>query len=121
MNNMFHGLIIEDNESTLNTIQNALSRLGWRASSASSAEAGIEELKQKHYDAVFTALCVREQGGRSIARWIKTQELPVKVFIITSWKGELEPHLLQIDGIHDIIHKPLIFTEIRDKVLEHFG
>jgi hypothetical protein len=40
---------------------------------------------------------------------------------VTSWKGDLEPSLLQFDGIHDVIHKPFNFSEIRDKVLEHLG
>lgn len=118
---MFQGLLIEDNPSTLNAFQSALFRLGWQIAVASSAEQGIAELKSSRYDAVFTELCAKEQGGRFIARWIKTQELSTKVFILTSWKGDLESQLLQIDGIHEILHKPLIFSEIRDKILKHFG
>lgn len=64
---------------------------------------------------------MRDMGGRSIARWVKTQYPSTKFFLVTSWKGELETNLLKLDGIQDVIHKPINFSEIRDKVLEHLG
>ena len=32
-------------------------------------------------------------------------------------RGDLEHSLLKLDGIHDVVHKPINFSEIRDKVL----
>jgi DNA-binding response OmpR family regulator len=98
-----------------------LARLGCKVKCVTSSENGIEELKKTNFDAVFADLCVREKGGRSVARWVKNESGKSKVFIVTSWKGELEPNLLRLDGIHAVIHKPFIFSEIRDKILEHIG
>jgi DNA-binding response OmpR family regulator len=121
MSTCFRVLVIEDNSATCATLQNALSRLGCQVTTTATAESGIEALKKGLYDAVFAELCVRELGGRSVARWLKIQSPSTKCFLVTSWKGELEQNLLRMEGIHDIIRKPLIFKEIRDKVLEHFG
>jgi sigma-B regulation protein RsbU (phosphoserine phosphatase) len=121
MSAMFHVLIIDDDTVLRELLRKSLSRLGCEVSVAETAEGGLEQLKRSSYDAVFAALCVREIGGRSIARWVKHQACATKFFIVTSWKGDLEPHLLRIDGIHDVIHKPISFTEVRDKVLEHLG
>lgn len=121
MSLMFNALVIEDNPNTLDTLRNALTRLGCVVTAATTAENGIEELQRSKFDAVFAELCIREQGGRGIARWVKSQCLNTRFFIVTSWKGELEPKLLLMEGIHGIIRKPLIFNEIRDKVLEHLG
>lgn len=121
MGTFFRVLVIEDNPATCTTLQNAMNRLGCQVTVAITAETGIEELEKEKYDAVFAELCVREQGGRGIARWLKVNSPSTKCFLLTSWKGELETNLLRNEGIHDIIRKPLIFKEIRDKILEHFG
>lgn len=121
MSNSFKVLIVSESHESQSDLQKNLVRLGCKVKAANSAENGIEELKKNSYDAVFTDLCVREKGGRSIARWVKNESIQSKVFIVTSWKGELEPHVLKADGIHAVIHKPFIFHEIRDKLLEQIG
>jgi CheY-like chemotaxis protein len=121
MSCIFRVLVVEDNSATSTTLQNALNRLGCQVTVKNSSNDAIEELKKSTFDAVFAELCVRENGGRSVARFIRAQYPSTKCFIVTGWKGDLEPNLLKYEGIHGIIRKPLIFKEIRDKVLEHFG
>ena len=121
MLNSFQVLIISENLENQEELKKNLARLGCKVRSINSAEGGIEELNKNSYDAIFADLCVREKGGRSVARWVKNESIQAKVFIVTSWKGELEPHLLLADGIHAVIHKPFIFSEIRDKLLEQIG
>jgi CheY-like chemotaxis protein len=117
----FKILVIEDNPATQEVLKRSLSRLGCEVFAVDTAETGTDELKKNHYDAVFAALCVREMGARSVARWVKNNSQQTKFFVVTGWKGDLETNLLQMDGIHDVVRKPLIFTEIRDKLLEHLG
>jgi DNA-binding response OmpR family regulator len=121
MGAMFHVLVIDDDCELCETLRKSLLRLGCEVTIAETAERGLDRLQSEQYDAVFAALCVRDVGGRHIARWVKKQSSETKFFIVTSWKGDLEPRLLQFDGIHDVIHKPFNFTEIRDKIIEHLG
>jgi CheY-like chemotaxis protein len=117
----FSVLLAEDNPATAGVVQNCLFRLGCTVTVSTSAEEAIELLRKSPFDAVFAELCIRKQGGRGIARWVKSNCSNVKFFIITSWKGELEPNILKLDGIDGIIRKPLIFSEIRDKMLDFLG
>jgi len=121
MSNSFQVLIISESAENQEELRKSLARLGCKVRTINSAESGIEELKKNGYEAIFADLCVREKGGRSVARWVKNESVQSKVFIVTSWKGELDPHLLLADGIHAVIHKPFIFSEIRDKLLEQIG
>jgi CheY-like chemotaxis protein len=121
MSSSFKILVVEDNMANQEALKKSLSRLGCQVVAVESSEKGIEEVKKTTYDAIFAALCVREKGARIIARFVKTQSSRTKFFVVTSWKGELEQNLLYLDGIHDIVRKPLIFNEIRDKLLEHLG
>ncbi len=118
---MFQILIIDDDVESCEILQKNLVRLGCEVTIANTAEDGIEQLERIKYDAVFAALCVRNMGGRGIARWVKERSNGTKVFIMTSWKGDLEPNLLKLDGINDVIHKPLKFWEVHDKILKHLG
>ena len=121
MATMFQVLVIDDDADLRETLRKNLVRLGCEVTIADTAECGLDRLKNVKFDAVFAALCVRDMGGRSIARWVKDRLNGTKFFIVTSWKGDLEPNLLKLDGIHDVIHKPVNFSEVRDKVLEHLG
>jgi len=118
---MFHVLIIDDDEELRETLRKSLARLGCDVTVSPTAELGMDQLKKKTFDAVFAALCVRDMGARSIARWVKKNSSNTKFLIVTSWKGYLESNLLKLDGIHDVIHKPVKFGEIKDKVIEHLG
>lgn len=121
MNTKFRALIVEDDPVMLHSLQSALVRLGYNEQVVSSAEEAIERLQRDRFDAVFTELCIREQGGRGIARWLRGNGVGTKLFVMTGWRGQLEPTLLRFEGIHGVIRKPLIFNELRDTVLEHFG
>jgi len=121
MASIFQVLIIDDDETICDVLRKSLLRLGCEVTIADTAERGLDQLKTFPYNAVFAALCVRDMGGRSIARWAKQHSLETKFFLITSWRGDFEQNLLKLDGIHDIVHKPINFSEIRDKVIEHLG
>jgi CheY-like chemotaxis protein len=114
-------LIVSENLENQEALKKLFIRLECRVKIAASAESGIEEIKKSRYSAIFADLCVRENGGRSVARWVKSESMDSKVFIVTSWKGELEAHVLQADGISDVIRKPFNFNEIKDKLMEQLG
>ena len=83
---MFHVLVIDDDADLRICLRKNLIRLGCEVTIAETAEGGLSRLKSDKYDAVFAALCVRDMGGRGIARYVKNQLNGTKFFIITSWK-----------------------------------
>jgi len=110
----FRILIISEQQETIDELKKISERIGCSIEYAQTTEAGLELLKAELFDAVFVDLCVRSVGGRGVARMVKLFKLPVSVYIVTSWKGELEQSLLVGDGITSVIHKPLSFNEIQD-------
>ena len=118
---MFNVLIIDDNTDERRSIKAALNRLGCFVNEAETAEHAISQLTMVFYHIVFAALCVKNMGARGIARWVKEHCPDTRFLIITSWKGRLEDKILALDGIHGVIHKPLLFAEIRDTLLEQLG
>jgi len=121
MTAMFQVLIVDDDSELTEVLRRSLIRLGCEVAVAETAENGLEKLQEDKFHAVFASLCVRTMGGRGVARFVKNHCPDTRFFMVTGWKGELEANLLKLDGIHEIIHKPVNFSEIRDKVLEVLG
>ena len=120
--NHFRALVIVDNNTTSMTLKNALTRLGCHVTVVPTTDEARVVLGDRRYDAVFAELCARgDGGGRGIARWLKSRGSDSVCFILTGWKGELEKRILRDEGIDGVIRKPLIFNEIRDEILDHFG
>ncbi|MGD9200016.1 MAG: response regulator [Chitinispirillia bacterium] len=121
MSNLFNALVIDDDLNVRSTFKNTLQHLGCKVTESESAENGMSVLYSTNFNIVFAALCVKKIGARGVARWIKINHPNTKFIIITSWKGQLETAILSADGIHGVVHKPLLFTEIREILLEHLG
>jgi DNA-binding response OmpR family regulator len=121
MTGTFNALVIDDNPEVCHTFKKFLARLGCDVSIAESAEEGIDQFSAITYDIVFVALCIREMGARGVARWLRYRFPRTKVMAMTSWKGDLDSSILSIDGIHEVIRKPLNFGELRKTVIRHLG
>jgi DNA-binding NtrC family response regulator len=122
MNAKLNVLVVDGNAVLRDSLERLLARLGCAVATAASVESGMEQVRQVKYDAVFASLCLERSGCREMAKWMKDNGAPgTKFFITTGWKGELEPDLLRLNGISDVIRKPFEFSEVRDKVREHFG
>jgi DNA-binding response OmpR family regulator len=114
-------LVVEDDPSIIDILRDNLSRMGCIITYAITAEKGIEAMQHSRFHAVLAGLCVRINGGRSIARWAKTNSPQTRCYIITGWKGELEKNLLDRDGIAGIIRKPISFRELHAMLSECEG
>jgi DNA-binding response OmpR family regulator len=121
MSASFSALVIDESPEVQGCLRRLLNRLGCEVTLAESESQGISRLSSAKFQAVFVALCGKEIRGREVARWAKTHGNGTKVFVVTSWRGELEDKVLAVDGIHGVVHKPLIFSEVRDVMLEHLG
>jgi CheY-like chemotaxis protein len=117
----FNALIIDDNAETCSTFKKVLSQLGCHVSIADSAEKGIDEFSATAFDVVFVALCIRDMGARGVARWIRYRYPQTKVMATTSWKGELDKTILSVEGIHEVVRKPVKLNEIRRTLIQHLG
>jgi len=118
---MFNALVIDDDVFSRAVFNRALRRLGCNVREAETAERGMSQLSSMTFNIVFAALCIKNIGARGLARWIKANMPDTKFFIITSWKGKLEKSILAYEGIDGVIHKPILFAEIRDILLEKLG
>jgi len=115
-------LVIDENAALRDCLKQFLEKLGCDVATAASAETGRELIRQCSYDAVFASLCMERQGGRHMAQWARENAAGCTKFIVTTgWQGDLEPDLLRLNGIHDVLRRPFNFSDVREKIQEHLG
>lgn len=117
----FNALVIDDSKDVCSTFKKVLGQLGCHVAFADTAEEGINMISLQAFDIIFVALCIRQVGARGIGRWIRYRYPRTKVMAMTSWRGELDYNILSLDGIHEVVRKPLKFNEIKKTLIKHLG
>jgi CheY-like chemotaxis protein len=110
---MLDVLVIEENDATRDILQKELSQLGCRVTVPESSENAMKLLEKTRFDVIITDLCMRYMSARSLARMVKERFPETKIFVITGWKGELDQKMLEKDGIHAVLNRPIVFSKLR--------
>lgn len=116
MNNCFTALVIDENNEIQSGIRKALCKLGFSVKVTENVESGKGELSTFDYTVVF----VSAEEGHFI-HWGRNMSPDTKFFVIANWANEINGVEVFHESIDGIIHKPLLFTEIRDAIFEHLG
>lgn len=123
MSSSFTAFIVEDDPAIIHSLRSTLNKLGCevRVSKGATSENFQEEMNNQKIDAAFVSLTLRGTSGRAIARHIKANFPFSKIFLMTSWQGELDGDILNAEGLAGVIRKPLRFSEVKKTLIEHLG
>ena len=109
-------LVIDDEESVRNVLENILTGEEHRVISSSSAEEGIELFKKEKVDMVFTDLGMPEIPGWQLARLIKEIEPGTPVAMITGWGTQITEEEIKKSSVDFFIGKPFQAKELLEIV-----
>jgi len=123
MSSSFSAYIVEDDPEIIQSLRCALNKLGCNVRVGGiGAEENLEDgLADKRIDIAFVSLTLRQASGRTIARNIKANCPFSKIFLMTSWEGELDRDILNAEGLSGVIRKPPRFSEVKKMLIEHLG
>jgi two-component system, cell cycle sensor histidine kinase and response regulator CckA len=111
-------LVIDDEETVLNTIKSLIEKLGYRVLGANSAKTAIE-LAHSYAGAIDLALLdikLPDMEGGTLFPLIKQARPDMKVIVCSGYS--LDTHVKQIlkQGAHGFIQKPFSLKAISDKI-----
>ena len=108
----FKVLIVDDEESIRDVLQELMVAGGYTAESAISAEEALEKIQQSHFHLILSDIRMSGMSGIDLLRQIKTQTHGTEVVIITSHASvETAVQALQL-GAYDYVLKPFENLEI---------
>ena len=105
-------LIIDDDKSNLEVLQDILSFNGYQSTAAFSGREGIRLFQKKKFALVFTDLLMPKMSGWEVAKRIKEIDPQTPVILVTGWGIQLDEQNLKKAGITSVIYKPYDFDHI---------
>jgi two-component system response regulator MtrA len=111
-------LVIDDDESVLESILIVLGVSGYQATGALSGEEGLTTFQKGSYDLVLTDLMMPGMSGLDIAKAIKGIDASVPVIIVSGSADELAPEKLWESSVAHILAKPFKPAELRRVINE---
>ncbi len=109
-------LVIDDKESELETMSDALSNQGYRLVSTSSGEEALKIMKEQPFDVILTDLKMPDVDGMEILRTARAMDSQPQVIMITGY-GSIDKAVEAMRaGAEDFIPKPIELAELREKV-----
>jgi DNA-binding NtrC family response regulator len=109
-------LVIDDKESELETMSDALGNQGYKIVSTSSGEEALKIMKEKPFDVILTDLKMPDVDGMEILRTAKAMDSQPQVIMITGYGSIGKAVEAMRAGAEDFIPKPIELAELREKV-----
>jgi DNA-binding response OmpR family regulator len=108
-------LIVEDDQTLLETLAYNLEREGYTVQSATDGPAGLEAARSSHPDLIVLDVMLPELDGLSVCRILR-REMEVPVIMLTARSSEVDKIIGLDSGADDYITKPFSLGEFLARV-----
>jgi len=109
-------LIIEDEETLVETLQYNLTREGYRVCAATDGLAGLELARSEKPDLIILDLLLPELDGLSICRILRQEGMNIPILMLTCRDEEMDKVLGLELGADDYVTKPFSLRELLARV-----
>jgi len=106
-------LVVEDEESVLEVLADAVSTMGYEVNAVRDGQAAIELAGRHAFDVVITDLGMGQVSGLDVARVFKSTHQPPVVVLLTGWGVELGDPEISQSGVDRVMAKPLKMDELK--------
>lgn len=111
-------LIVDDDHSMANTLQDILKVKGYEAEAAYSGREGMEKVAQGHFDCVLTDIKMPEVNGVQLCRAIKAGQPELPVVLMTAYPADNLVNEGLKEGVIDILIKPFEMDKLLQVLAE---
>jgi DNA-binding NtrC family response regulator len=109
-------LVVDDDDSIRDVVSKMLCRLGFKVSSADSAESGLALFFKNKFDLVITDFSMSGMDGIHLAYYIKEKSPSTQVILMTGDDKEVILSRIKDTAVDQALFKPFTLTEMNVKV-----
>jgi len=106
-----HILIVDDEDSIRNSMQEFVKKSGYPTLTASSAEEALEIIKSNPVDVIITDIILPNKNGLEFTELIK-ENYDIDVIVMTGFSGKYSYGEAINKGASDLVFKPIRFEEL---------
>lgn len=121
LNSGLRVLVIEDDDSIRNILNDMLSLENHAVTLAADGEKALKYLQKKDYDLIITDLGLPGISGLELAQKARRFQQNISIISISSWQGKETENKARECGIDISIWKPFKFGQILDAVHQLTG
>jgi DNA-binding NtrC family response regulator len=108
-------LVVDDDDSIRDVVSKMLCRLGFKVSSADSAESGLALFLKNKFDLVITDFSMSGMDGIHLAYYIKEKSPSTQVILMTGDDKEVILSRIRDTAVDQALFKPFTLTEMNVK------
>ena len=109
-------LVVDDDDSIRDVVSKMLCRLGFKVTSADSAESGLALFLKNKFDLVITDFSMSGMDGIHLAYYIKEKSPSTQVILMTGDDKEVILSRIRDTAVDQALFKPFTLTEMNVKV-----
>ncbi|PLX19508.1 MAG: hypothetical protein C0599_10840 [Salinivirgaceae bacterium] len=113
-------LIVDDSFNNLLLLEDLLTEMSYHVISAHNGIEAMEKIESENPDLILLDVMMPKMGGFEMMEKMNEAQIKIPVIIITAKSTEEEKHKALSLGAADFIAKPVIITEILEKIEEIF-
>jgi len=113
-------LLVDDDLDLLEIFEMSLETLGYKILTAPDGEAGVEMYKKHKPCMVFSDIKMPKMDGYELFSSIHKLDPQSKIVLFTSFDNEVKTLDAKIDGLLDIMHKPVKIKEF-DRIIKKYN
>jgi CheY-like chemotaxis protein len=106
--------VVDDEETVLEVLVDLLAAMGMDVTRAHGGPTGIEALRNRAFDVVFTDLGMPEVNGWEVALAAKAREPQPAVVLVTGWGFQLEEEAAASRGVDLVMAKPFSWEDVEN-------
>ena len=105
-------LVVDDDDSIRDVVSKMLCRLGFKVSSADSAESGLALFLKNKFDLVITDFSMSGMDGIYLAYYIKEKSPSTRVILMTGHEKEVILSRIRDTAVDQALFKPFTLMEM---------
>ena len=109
-------LVIEDDREVSTTVQAVLKSAGYTVLSAANGQDGKRLIEAKRPELVVTDMMMPRMGGFPVLEYLKTQNDPPAVIMMTANEGSRHKAYAEMLGVVDYLRKPFAMEVLLESV-----
>lgn len=114
-------LVVEEDDSVRDLLLQALSRMGYKVTTARNGEEGMDLFNKENFDFILCDITMPGMDGWTLAKMVKDKLSYIPTCLMTGWEEEEIRPMIRESAADFVIFKPFRLHKLKETVERMLG